>query len=246
METTDTKKREINLPFPGFYESIYSTTLDHYEEMEAEWFVERMIREAKEGREEIEIDEELFPDKGEIAELIFKHCDYGKVHLQVAQFYVEAFDHFACSDLGLPTGSFTWAAMVSPREYNFTTDRIFANISDEALDAMWKQSVADEHKTLAQVLEDRHTSYSGFHSWYSNRLEDWLAKPVAEWDHNELASLLHAVIRLHGYTDSEMGETLYEYVFGGGDAEAEAIDAGMNWDEFHRDVEKLKQEAIAA
>jgi hypothetical protein len=252
----DTQKtREINLPFPGFYHSWYSDAIDREEEQTAEYLAEREIEEAREkvmareaaqltlpiaDRGKIEIDETQHVSAQEFCELLFDHCDYGKVYHKVAEFYVEAFDLWAFEELGLPADSFKFSLMTSPREYNFTTDRLFAHVSNEALSTMFQRSASDDHKTLARVIRARFTSYDGFISHYSNDLEYWLAKPFDEWDYNELGTLLLAFVVLCGISQEQMREELYELTFSGNGEETEAIHAGMDWPAYEKALAELR------
>ena len=45
---------------------------------------------------------------------------------------------------------------------------------------------------LRQAIKERFTSRSGFISSYPNHLEDW--PPLEQWDHNELGTLLVALL----------------------------------------------------
>lgn len=63
----------------------------------------------------------------------------------------------------------------SPREYNFYTDRIYVSIdiSDEDVERVVHLMLADYNR-LQNVIHDRHTSHSGFISFMSNDIDDWL------------------------------------------------------------------------
>jgi hypothetical protein len=237
------KTREINIPFPGFYESSYSYAIDREEEMQAEWLAEREVealeekvkqREANQtafsfaDRTQVEIDESQCVTASEFSELFFDHTEYSKVYRKVAEFYTEAFEQWATDELELPAGSFSFAEMTSPREYNFQTDRIFATITDEAVQAMFSRSESDNHKTLAEVIRNRFTSYDGFMSHYPNDLESWLEKPLEDWDHNEVGTLLLACVELQGITRDKMECALYEHTFSGNGEESDAISAGFD------------------
>jgi len=204
METT-----VMQLPFSGFYESLWSSALDSEEEYTAEAMSEAQ---AEDG-----IPEEFRLTASEIAEAMFYAMDYRAAHLNIARQYVEAFNDWAEDETGLDLG-LTFESMSSPRFYNFETDRIFATVPLATVRELFRQSAEESHARLAEILVERHTSRSGFHSFYSNDLEDWTEKPVEEWDHNELASLWLAVV---GEPDDC---TLYERV-----DFYSAFDAGMDW-----------------
>jgi len=81
----------------------------------------------------------------------------------------------------------TFESMQSPREYNFTTDRIFVELSaDEAKRIL----AATDREALDTVAADMFTSRSGFISSYSPDVDDWGG--IEAWDHNQLGALLKA------------------------------------------------------
>jgi hypothetical protein len=87
--------------------------------------------------------------------------------------------------------------MDSPRFYNFETDRIYAKNTKKQVRALRKH-VADNN--LQKVIEDRFTSRSGFISYYDNDLKAW-SKDAGAWDHNQVETLLLAVMYQAGEND---------------------------------------------
>ena len=188
----------IKVPFPGLYETLLSSELDYVEEREAEWMAE-----AQDGQGGEIIPEELRLTSDKFAELLFQHSDYGAAHQAIARDYCAQFEEIASEDLGFALG-LTFEEMTSPKFYNFETDRLFARIPVASIAKLFEISAADGHKALAGILEERHTSRSGFHSYYSNELEEWLEKPLEDWDHNELESLLLACLTLKAEDEEEI------------------------------------------
>jgi hypothetical protein len=182
----------INLPFEGFYDSKYSGEVDHTEEREAEW--------AEERQEEEGIPSMLRLKASDFAEALFDCTDYSACYRSISKAYVDAFNNVASEFLGVPLG-LTWESMDSPREYNFTTDRVYAHISVETVTALFTMSAAEGHKRLREAIKERFTSYDGFISGYPNTLATWLDKDVTDWDHNELCTLLGAM--LGGFEEQE-------------------------------------------
>lgn len=168
-------KHSIQIPFCGFYESAASSIID-----------------------DAFNDAFYYNDCGDYAvpdEAWFK-LDCSEARRELVTEYLDAWQEVFKDKTGISlAGKFD--GMESPREYNFTTDRIFIEVSGDVVQALWAESVANGHKQLAEVLLARHTSYDGFWSHYSNNLDTWLEKPVTEWDHNELESLLIAVLCIH-------------------------------------------------
>lgn len=86
-----------------------------------------------------------------------------------------------------------WEEMVSPREYNFTTDRLFAKFDAVELRAMLAR--ADIRAELDSVAADMFTSRSGFISNYSPAVGYW-GDDLAEWDYNQRGALLQAAANI--------------------------------------------------
>lgn len=173
-------KKELRVPCPGFYETQLSAELDHAEEM---WV---------EGQAE-----ETGVDQAAIADAVYWATDYSACYLTLARKWVEYLAAILKEkhEIELPL---EFVTMESPREYNFTTDRVFATLPLANLEAMRAEVPAE---TLAKHIRERHSSRSGFISFYADRLDDPLwQKPVADWDHNQLQTLFEAWL-LHRQVD---------------------------------------------
>ena len=111
----------------------------------------------------------------------------------------EEFKYETDIDLGLE-----YERVEMPREYNFTTDRIFASIPESG----WRKLVGcviatpANKSAMSEVAKRRHTSRDGFFSFYDADWESW--GTVISWDHNQLETLLLAVMRIHGLDEYEM------------------------------------------
>lgn len=172
-DVTMSREGEIVIPFSGFYCSIHDSNIDDA--------VERMFT-----------DNSGEPNTG-LAGRLYQICDFRAVRREYAKRYAEAF----AREFGLP--SLTFKLVDSPREYNFTTDRIFCTISEDDIATM--MSKTPREKLEARARED-FTSRSGFISFYSPEITDW--PPLAYWDHNQLACLLEA------YVDEQAGDSFDE------------------------------------
>jgi hypothetical protein len=171
--------------FPGFYESILSSQCDREEEM----IIENETSE--EGREW------SGRDPQDLADAIYWAADYSAAYLDVAREYVDSWSRHMRDAAGLNFGTFE--SMESPREYNFTTDRVFLTVPLSTLQAILDRVPRD---MLRDCIREQFTSRAGFCSFYSNDLDNWLEKPLAEWDHNECGTLL-AVAVAHYWQESE-------------------------------------------
>jgi hypothetical protein len=143
------------------------------------------------GRENSNIPDAIYGGSG------VEYCaDFSKTHLAMAKEYLECwmdqFQQETCLKIDYKYESYS-----SPREYNFETDRLFAWVKNSSIKELFAASKADNHAQLAEMIKERFTSRSGFISSYSNDLESWLDKPLLQWDHNELGTLLKAVLAIH-------------------------------------------------
>lgn len=162
--------------FPGFYESALSAAIDQE--------IESVFNTDDSGCNS------NIPD-----DLYFK-MDYSPIHAAQAKEYCEQWCDTFESETGIKL-EYEYESYTSPREYNFETDRLFCYLSDASIAALFTASEADNHKQLSEHIEARFTSRDGFISSYFNDLGKWLLKPVLTWDHNELGTLLDAVLAIH-------------------------------------------------
>ncbi len=195
------------LPFSGFYNSKWSDELNNVENN----FIEN----------EAENDDSL--DESEISSIVDKCRQYGTQMQYVAQEFVgyfnEKFKEAFAIDLGL-----RFESMKSPREYNFTSDVIYAYIDEEVVRRLLDDL---EESKLADMIRERFTSCDGFISFYPNRIDRWKEKPLEEWDYNEVGTILEAYVAqvedfewdvYSAMTDRNIFDT--------------ALDKGMDWGEY--------------
>ena len=230
---TAPKLLTVNLPFPGFYESAYSEAVDHEESSWLEYATEN-------NGETDEDYESAWPEplrlSNELGDLLYRHSRYSVAYESIARAYVDAVDHvagealemsrpdtrqkWALDDAGQyvvtpepyarPSLRMTFESMDSPREYNFSTDRVYGRIPLKVMRELFKRSAAEGHETLSRVIARRFTSYDGFRSYYPSDLAEWLAKAgrLQDWDHNELGTLLLAALEMSGL---DMDGGCYDY-----------------------------------
>lgn len=154
--------RQTTIPFSGFYYSLHDSELDRALEF-------------------------MFTnDRGDpypgLVERAFDLVNWRAVHFEYAKRFAENF----ATTFELETLKFS--DLVSPKFYNFETDRIFCEISvHEVIDLFYK---IDE-KILREKIKLNFTSYDGFLSHYPNDLDRW-PKSVTDWDHNEIGTLIQA------------------------------------------------------
>lgn len=216
------------IPFCGFYESHYSSEVDHIERNEAEYFEE--YRQDEDG-----IAKELQIDADTYEQILFDCTDYGAAYLDIAKDYADTFNEYLSDEVGFKLGM-TFESMSSPREYNFTTDRIFCHIPQSAVEQLFKLSEGDNHIRLRLLITERFTSRSGFSSYYSNDLDDWLEKPLEDWDHNEVCALLQVFL-----TDDDWEMNVY-YRAVDGDGCYSAWSNAVDWDKVESKLQEARDE----
>jgi hypothetical protein len=80
-------------------------------------------------------------------------------------------------------------SIARPREYNFTTDRIFCEISESEVMRIFN---ATDKNILSQKAREAFTSRDGFISFYDSDYLTW--GEVLSWDHNQLLILIDSFI----------------------------------------------------
>jgi len=184
---------KIAIPFHGLYNSNLDEIINQAIESDC---YNRAVDGSNEG------DETFYPeparlDEYEIADAYMTQgvCDYSGARDKLARDYLEAFQDEISSHTGLRL-SLVFDEVVSPREYNFSTDRLFCNMPFASLELLWNYSSKDNHATLKEAIAERHTSLDGFASFYPNTLDDW--PEFEKFDANHCETLLIAVIRKAG------------------------------------------------
>ena len=147
------------IPFSGFYESLHSSAIDD------------------------SINQEFTYDDGmvnnDLAYRAWDNADFGAIRNEYAKEYAKSFGY----ELGIKSLSFE--SLKSPREYNFTTDRIFCEIDYSELYGIVKTFDLAE---FSAFVRERFTSRDGFISYYSANLADW--GKIESWDHNQCGTAL--------------------------------------------------------
>ena len=178
---------EVRIPFPGFYNTNYDGDINHALDSEAEYI---MSGEAEVISDEIEL--------SDIGEILFKYSNFSVMYQQIAVAYTSAFADFISEKVDFPV-EVKFKEMTSPKEYNFETDSIFADISVEDLQKI-REFVGEE--ALKEKAREMFTSRSGFISFYSNNVESW--GEIEEWDHNQCFCLLSCLIVDDKWNDDSM------------------------------------------
>lgn len=157
MSTTETPEGmiEVEIPFMGFYESIHDEN------------VTEAVCEAFSGCD----DEDGLPE--DAFDLLWQEAEipWRDLHNEYAKAFVEALS----AEINVPL---EYVTMQSPKEYNFSTNRIFANMPIER----WKdiRTEVEDYNNWSEVIRERFTNRSGFISFFSNDSTD------EEWTREDL------------------------------------------------------------
>ena len=205
------------LPFAGFYCSKWDGELDCVENR----FIER----------EAEDDDTL--DESEVSVLVDKCRQYETQIKYVAQEYVDYFNEKFKDEFGIDL-KLRFESLKSPREYNFSTDIIYAYIDEEVVRRLLDDL---EESKLSDMIRERFTSCDGFISFYPNRIDRWKTKPLEEWDHNEIGTILEAyVAQVEDFEWDVYYEMCDRNVF------YTALDKGMDWDKYRELCDDRRKE----
>lgn len=154
----------VQIPFDGFYESYAMHAIDSV----------------------IESDLEHLEENGHAIDSTLCSVDFQKF----AQLYVDLYQKWLEDEELIRGINLEFDELVSPRFYNYGTDRIYCKVSKNDLWRLYTRftrfSRAEESQ---QLIENRFKSRPGFASFYDDFVNEWKEKPLDQWDENELAIL---------------------------------------------------------
>lgn len=176
------------IPFQGYYETAYAELVDQ--------------------NLTYDTDISVIPTKlaQEAWDLVYYTKDYIAAFTDLSKLYIESFQKTFndATDLNI---SLTWESLISPKEYNFETDRVFAKISQSDIEKLY--AFCDKAMLKAQIKAN-YTSRDGFISFYSSNLDTWLDIPLAKWDHNQLCELFLCAIAQTARGEESFESDLYD------------------------------------
>ena len=185
-------KLESTIPFDGFYESFISDDIDHQIGQQIEWDSDTF--DLNESEEEIIQDNYLTVNTSYF---------YNQIAEDYTNFYIDALNE----RLEGFTLKATYKFFTSPREYNFSTDRIFIEIEENHAIDFIKYIIKNYKKELEKKIQDRFTSRSGFISNYKNSLDLWI-DDYSEWDCN----MIGTCFELFDLEEEDINYSLREYL----------------------------------
>lgn len=185
--------------FPGFYETIFSEI--YIEEREQE-----SLREQYPDFEHLS-DWEIDSDK---------YCD--TVAKEFAEMYVDELNDKLQLNIELTSES-----IESPREYNFTTDKIICSIEVGDYDTFIAKIIdlmnePEYHETLGKIIKERHSDRPGFWSFMSYDIKEWPDYLMDPDNTNYLECVLWYLYCLKtgdsidGDSDWNMKDQIYDYI----------------------------------
>ena len=225
---------EIELPFSGFYNSVWSDIVDSWIEREIEYSTEpESESEFKELPPEFEFDHERA-----LSDAYSDAMDHNAAYTEIAKLYAESFWEWICEQAEIPKNEsqIAFVEMVSPREYNFEADRIFVSVNFRAMRRLHIIARKDPD-VLQKTIESRHLSRSGFISFYSARKDEWL-KSIADMDCNERKTILIAA--MESFEEFDDMDIYYDI----SEKDYHICSDAMNYDELREKFDYARDEAI--
>lgn len=175
---------QIHIPFSGFYESIHSDTIDHA--------VENLVS-----------DDDGEPMQTHL-DALYDIIPWNLVRGEYAKEYVAHLDARMPLDLPLQ-----FEELDSPREYNFTTDRVYCTVPSNFMVTLLNAVLANDglRDAFDTVCREWFTSRSGFSSFYEPDWREWAGIEDASewWDTNQWSAVFAAwyTINMGGYDSAE-------------------------------------------
>ena len=159
---------EVFLPFDGFYNSWIDAEINNVLECEAD---------------ELGVERSDFDDYRVYFEAIAR--DY------VGLYNATLREKLADKGKECYAVEFKFKGLISPRYYNFETDRILCTFEacPSLLFAVYRTLVGD-FDSLQRDIEATFASRSGFASFCDDFVTAWKNRPITTWDSNELSVLL--------------------------------------------------------
>lgn len=187
MNITITKIQSQLPYFPGFYESILQPESDLERDLQSGMSEEELAEYYPEAHQaykstilvdsQYDVFSSYLKDKGNYG--TFSGLSFNHACTEISKYCVnEFFDKFLDvddrGDLGIL--SYTFTEVDSPKYYNYSTDKCIYELEFDLnkFKNTLKKLISDNKDKFQEILDDRHKSRSGFISFYSDNLEDWL------------------------------------------------------------------------
>lgn len=153
------------IPFCGFYNSVISDEIEQNIEYEVQYYSEEYG---------IELDE----------------MDFITDFEGIAKCYARYFEERVQD--AFPQIQIKFSELISPKYYNYTTDKIYCEISDKNLKLVYKYCIANH---FSDIVEERLKVRDGFIPLYSDDFSEW-DKDVLAWDDAQIGLLFEHFVTL--------------------------------------------------
>ena len=198
-----TQKVTSTIPFQGYYGSNIDSFIDSYIEYE----IENIREEYKANEKQLEIIANGFMSN-----------NINSFYRNLSKDYAEEFIFLLEDEIGFKLNA-SFESLESPKEYNFSTDRIFIELTESKAIEFINYILKNHKEELEDLIKKRFTSQSGFISFYPNSLEAW-GNPI-DWDYNQLGTCFE--IFEYIANDIELNESIYNGIYETLDAESNCI-----------------------
>ena len=185
-------KLETTIPFDGFYNSFISADIENE--------IDSLTQYYSESYELNDNDEQLLSNS---FLSVNNNNFYNEICKDYVSFYINKFNERS-KDFTLKG---TYKCFISPKEYNFETDRVFIEIEENHCIDFIKYIIKNYKKELEEKIKERFTSRSGFWSHYKNGLDLW-TQDYSEWDHNQIGTCFE----LFDLEEEDINYSLREYL----------------------------------
>ena len=194
-------KLETTIPFEGFYNSFISADIENEIDSLTQYYSESY---------ELNDNEEQLLSNSFLS--VNNNNFYNEICKDYVSFYIDKLNE-RIKDFTLKG---TYKCFISPKEYNFMTDKIFIDIEKNHCIDFIEHIIKNYKKELDNKIKERFTSRSGFISFYENNLESW-TNNYKEWDHNQIGTCFELfnleeediVYSLREYLSETISENLY-------------------------------------
>ena len=153
------------IPFCGFYNSVISDEIEQNIEYEVQYYSEEYG---------IELDE----------------MDFITDFEGIAKCYARYFEEKVQD--AFPQIEIKFSELISPKYYNYTTDKIYCEISDKNLKLVYKYCIANH---FSDIIKERLKVRDGFIPLYSDDFSEW-DKDVLAWDDAQIGLLFEHFVTL--------------------------------------------------
>ena len=128
--------------------------------------------------------------------IIEDETDWETIHEEISKLYCKWLEEILnnyLKEINLSI-KIRYTILLSPKYYNYETDRIFADIPKDNLIAI-KEYIFTEnrlHYKFIQTCKNWFTSKDGYMSFYNPDYETW--GDIEKWDHNQLKVLIEVLL----------------------------------------------------